>query len=38
VSVIGSGIMGHGIGQTLTLGGYEGTLNDINDELLQKAV
>ncbi|HSB04997.1 MAG TPA: 3-hydroxyacyl-CoA dehydrogenase family protein [Thermodesulfobacteriota bacterium] len=37
VSVIGSGIMGHGIGQTFALGGYEVTLNDISDELLNKA-
>jgi len=38
VSVVGSGIMGHGIGQTLALGGYEVTLNDISDELLEKAI
>jgi 3-hydroxybutyryl-CoA dehydrogenase len=38
VSVIGSGIMGHGIGQTFALGGYGVTLNDINDELLSKAL
>jgi 3-hydroxybutyryl-CoA dehydrogenase len=37
VAVIGSGIMGHGIGQTFALGGYEVTLNDISDELLTKA-
>jgi len=37
VSVIGSGIMGHGIGQTFALGGYEVTLNDVSNELLQKA-
>jgi 3-hydroxybutyryl-CoA dehydrogenase len=37
VAVIGSGIMGHGIGQTFALGGYEVTLNDISDELLNKA-
>ena len=38
VSVIGSGIMGHGIGQTFALGGYGVTLNDVNDELLSKAL
>lgn len=38
VSVIGSGIMGHGIGQTFALGGYEVILNDISDGLLEKAV
>jgi len=38
ISVIGSGIMGHGIAQTFALGGYEVTLNDISEELLNKAV
>jgi 3-hydroxybutyryl-CoA dehydrogenase len=38
ISVIGAGIMGHGIGQTLALGGYEVILNDISEELLEKAV
>lgn len=38
VTVIGSGIMGHGIGQTFALGGYGVTLNDISDELLEKAL
>lgn len=38
VSVVGSGIMGHGIGQTFALGGYEVTLNDISDDLLEKAI
>ena len=38
VSVIGSGIMGHGIGQTFALGGFEVTLNDISNELLDKAL
>ena len=38
VAVIGSGIMGHGIGQTFALGGYEVQLNDISDELLDKAL
>ena len=38
IAVVGSGIMGHGIAQTFALGGYEVTLNDINDDLLNKAV
>ena len=38
ISVVGSGIMGHGIAQAFALGGYEVTLNDISDELLNKAV
>jgi 3-hydroxybutyryl-CoA dehydrogenase len=38
VAIIGSGIMGHGIGQTFALGGYEVTLNDINDELMERAL
>lgn len=38
VTVIGSGIMGHGIGQTFALGGYEVTLNDISNEILEKAI
>jgi 3-hydroxybutyryl-CoA dehydrogenase len=38
IAVVGSGIMGHGIAQTFALGGYEVTLNDINDELLNKAI
>ena len=38
IAVVGSGIMGHGIAQTFALGGYEVTLNDISDELLNKAI
>lgn len=38
IAVIGSGIMGHGIGQTFALGGYEVTLNDVSDELLNRAL
>jgi 3-hydroxybutyryl-CoA dehydrogenase len=38
IAVVGSGIMGHGIGQTFALGGYKVTLNDISDELLEKAI
>jgi 3-hydroxybutyryl-CoA dehydrogenase len=38
VLVVGSGLMGHGIGQVFALGGYEVTLNDLDDERLQKAL
>jgi len=38
VAVIGSGIMGHGIGQTFALGGYDVSLNDITDGLLNNAL
>jgi len=38
VSVIGSGIMGHGIAQTFALGGFDVTMNDVSEELLQKAI
>ena len=38
IAVIGSGIMGHGIGQTFALGGYAVTLNDIRDEILDRAL
>lgn len=38
IVVVGSGIMGHGIGQTFALGGYEVTLIDISDDLLEKAI
>ena len=37
-AVIGSGAMGHGITQLLAMSGYEVTMVDINDELLQKAM
>jgi 3-hydroxybutyryl-CoA dehydrogenase len=37
ISVIGAGIMGHGIAQTFALGRYDVILNDINNEILQKA-
>jgi 3-hydroxybutyryl-CoA dehydrogenase len=38
IAVVGSGIMGHGIGQTFALGGYGVTLDDISGEILQKAI
>lgn len=37
-SVIGSGAMGHGITQLLAMNGYNVTMVDISDELLQKAL
>lgn len=36
-AVIGSGAMGHGITQLLATNGYQVTMVDINDEILQKA-
>jgi enoyl-CoA hydratase/3-hydroxyacyl-CoA dehydrogenase len=36
-AVIGSGAMGHGITELLAMNGYEVTMVDINDEILQKA-
>jgi len=38
ISVIGSGIMGHGIGQTFALGGYDVVLDDVSDEILERAL
>lgn len=35
-AVIGSGAMGHGIAQLLAMAGYEVTMVDVSDELLQK--
>ncbi len=37
VTVIGSGIMGHGIAQVAATAGFQIQLNDISDEFLQKA-
>ncbi len=37
VAIVGSGSMGHGIAEMLAMNGYEVTMVDINDELLQKA-
>jgi len=36
-AVIGSGGMGHGITELLAMDGYEITMVDINDQILQKA-
>jgi 3-hydroxybutyryl-CoA dehydrogenase len=38
VAVVGAGIMGHGIAQTLAVGGYRVTLNDLNDGILATAM
>lgn len=38
VLVVGSGLMGHGIGQVFAQGGYTVVLNDLDDERLQRAV
>jgi 3-hydroxybutyryl-CoA dehydrogenase len=38
VSVIGAGLMGHGIAQEFALAGYEVGLHDLSEEKLQRAV
>jgi len=38
ISVVGAGIMGHGIAQTMATGGYDVCLNDISAEVLQRAL
>ncbi|MFW6116882.1 MAG: 3-hydroxyacyl-CoA dehydrogenase family protein [bacterium] len=37
VAVVGAGIMGHGIAQTFALGGFDVTLNDMDQEVLENA-
>ncbi len=37
VTVVGSGIMGHGIAQVVATAGFQVRLSDISDDLLQKA-
>jgi enoyl-CoA hydratase/3-hydroxyacyl-CoA dehydrogenase len=37
-TVLGAGLMGHGIGELLALAGFEVTLVDINEEVLKKAM
>lgn len=37
ITVIGSGIMGHGIAQVVASAGLPVTLNDVSDEILEKA-
>jgi 3-hydroxybutyryl-CoA dehydrogenase len=38
ISVVGAGIMGHGIAQTMATGGYDVCLHDISAELLWRAL
>lgn len=38
VCVVGAGLMGHGIAQVFAMKGYEVSLIDISDEILQKAL
>ncbi|SDN31581.1 3-hydroxyacyl-CoA dehydrogenase family protein [Bacillus sp. OK048] len=38
ISVIGAGIMGHGIAQIAALAGYNVVLRDINDDMLEKGL
>lgn len=38
ITVVGAGLMGHGIGLAYALGGYQVTLNDVNEEVLHKAM
>ena len=37
VSVVGAGLLGHGIAQEFAAAGFEVTLNDLSDEILDKA-
>lgn len=38
ITVIGAGIMGHGIGQVFATGGYDVCLTDVSADILQKAM
>jgi 3-hydroxybutyryl-CoA dehydrogenase len=38
VLIVGSGLMGHGIGQMFAQGGYDVVLNDVDEERVQRAV
>jgi len=38
ISVIGAGIMGHGIAQVFAMGGYDVCLNDVTPEILSRAM
>lgn len=38
ITVIGAGLMGHGIAQEFAQAGYRVTLNDLNDEVLETAL
>src|SRR5215471_6568208 len=37
ITVVGAGIMGRGIAHVAAAGGFQTVLNDVSDELLQKA-
>src|SRR5215471_14587636 len=37
ITIVGAGIMGRGIAQVAAIGGFQTTLNDVSDDLLQKA-
>jgi 3-hydroxybutyryl-CoA dehydrogenase len=37
ITVVGAGIMGRGIAHVAAIGGFQTTLNDVSDELLQRA-
>lgn len=38
IAIVGSGLMGHGIGLTFALAGYRVTLNDTGDAILDNAL
>ena len=38
IAVVGAGIMGRGIAQVAAIGGFQTVLNDVSDDLLQKAL
>ena len=38
ISIVGAGIMGHGIAQVFAMGGYDVCLNDVSPELLDRAL
>ena len=38
IAIVGTGFMGHGIGQEFALAGHEVVLHDLSDEKLREAV
>lgn len=38
ITIVGSGLMGHGIGLAYALGSYQVTLNDLNEAVLKRAM
>lgn len=38
ITIVGAGLMGHGIGLAYALGGYQVTLNDLNETVLKRAM